>query len=184
MQNIQNAGLLVLLCAPACAYASACWEDAAKRYDVPAQLLLAIARVESNLNPYALNRSHFHRTGSYDIGLMQINSSYLRSLARYGIHERDLMDACTNIHIGAWLLARSFEQHGATWDGVGAYNAACTQLKGAACQQARSRYAWQVYRHLPSLRWELSQIATASATQPIKVADAGAGYILAARVTP
>ena len=182
MRNFQNAGLLLLLCAPA--YAAACWEDAAERYHVPAQLLIAIARVESNLNPHAINRSHFHRTGSYDIGLMQINSSNLRSLSRYGIRERDLMDACTNIHIGAWLLARSIEQNGTTWDGVGAYNAACTELKGASCQQARSKYAWLVYRHLPSMRPGLSEIATATATFPSGVARTGAERILAARVTP
>jgi soluble lytic murein transglycosylase-like protein len=182
MRNLQNAGLLLLLCAPA--YACACWDDAAERYRVPAQLLIAIARVESNLNPHAINRSHFHRTGSYDIGLMQINSSNLRSLAQYGIREHDLMDACTNIHIGAWLLAHSFEQYGTTWDGVGAYNAACTQLKGASCLRARSRYAWLVYRNLPSMRSELSEIATATATLPSKVAGTGAGHMLAARVTP
>ena len=182
MHSLQNAGLPFLLCAPA--YASACWDDAAERYHLPAELLIAIARVESNLNPHAVNRSHFHRTGSYDIGLMQINSSNLRSLAQYGIRERDLMNACTNIHVGAWLLAHSFEQHGATWDGVGAYNAACTQLKGASCQQARSRYAWLVYRHLPSQRPGMSEIATAAATLPSKTAGTGAGRVLAARVTP
>lgn len=182
MRNLQNAGLLLLLCAPA--YASACWDDAAERYHVPAKLLIAIARVESNLNPNAVNRSHFHRTGSYDIGLMQINSSNLRSLAQYGIRGRDLMDACTNIHIGAWLLAHSFEQHGTTWDGVGAYNAACTQLKGASCLQARSRYAWLVYRHLPSHRSGMSEIASATAMLSRKAARTGAGKILVARVTP
>lgn len=148
MRSIQTVGLLLLFCAPA--QARACWEQAAQRYGVSAQLLYAIARVESHLNPQAINRSHHARTGSYDIGLMQINSSHLRMLARQGIRERDLYDACTNIHVGAWLLADSFSRHGATWDGVGAYNAACTQLKGTACQSARAKYAWRVYQQLSS----------------------------------
>ena len=72
MRLAQLAGLAVLAIMPVWAWA--CWEDAAQRYGVPANLLYAMARVESNLNRKAVNRSHIQRTGSYDIGLMQINS--------------------------------------------------------------------------------------------------------------
>lgn len=128
----------------------ACWQEAADRYRLPVELLVAIARVESNLDPRAVNRSHLHRTGSYDIGLMQINSSHLPQLARWGISEAQLLEPCTNLHVGAWILARSVARHGLSWEAVGAYNAACTQLKGEACTRARVSYARKVAQHLPS----------------------------------
>jgi len=175
-------GLCLLLTSPL--HALACWDQAAQRYGVPAQLLIAIARVESDLNPHAVNRVNGQRNASFDIGLMQINSSNLPTLAQYGIHEADLFDACTNIHVGAWLLAKSFERNGVTWNGLGAYNAACTKLKGENCRRARIKYAWLVYRQLTPQRSRQRQFDISNATRASGSASPKVPLILASRVFP
>ncbi len=125
---------------------AACWDAAAKVYGVDPWLLYGIAKVESSLDPYAMNLSHLQRTGSYDIGLMQINSRNLPSLAVVGIAPEHLWDSCTSIYVGARILREKIDRHGEIWEAVGAYNASCTRLKGAACSKARMDYAWKVYR--------------------------------------
>ena len=161
----------------------ACWSDAEQLYGVSSHLLYAVARAESDLQSGALNLTHRTRTSTYDIGLMQINSSHLSKLASLGISESDLLEPCTNIMVGAWLLADSFARRGVSWDAVGAYNAACTQLKGEDCAAARSRYAWRVYRRLPgeSAKQPLPQQAAGASRTP-SAPPAPAPFILSARV--
>ena len=181
MQLVILVGWILSLCVPLRGWA--CWDEAAERHGVEAALLYAIARVESNLDPKAVNRSHLQRTGSYDIGLMQINSSHLRRLARHGITEAQLFDPCTNIQVGAWLLADSFARHGVTWNAVGAYNAACSQLEGEACSAARAAFAWKVYRRLPANTAQRSG-PEAPDRAASAVVPTGTPMLMAARVAP
>lgn len=179
MRLPQFSALAILASTPI--WALACWDDAAQRYGVSAKLLYAIARVESNLNPKAVNRTHIERTGSYDIGLMQINSGHLSALSRHGIREADLYEPCTNIQVGAWLLSDLFSRHGATWDAVGAYNASCSQLKEGACTKARTQYAWRVYRQLAMQR--SGQVVTS--TRLVKQTNPGETLaLISVRIAP
>jgi soluble lytic murein transglycosylase-like protein len=135
----RRATLLMLVLAASTPAAHACWEEAGRKYGINPWLLVAIARTESGLNPRAVNRGNGN--GSYDVGLMQINSAWLPTLRNYGIDEERLFEPCTNITVGAWILAQNMRRLGATWEAVGAYN--------AASRDKRVRYAASVYRNLP-----------------------------------
>ncbi|CAB3770804.1 hypothetical protein LMG29542_06446 [Paraburkholderia humisilvae] len=112
-----------------------CLDDAAAFHHINAKVVRAIAQVESGMRPMAVNRNS---NGSTDIGLMQINSWWLPRLARYGIHKRDLYDACTSAYVGAWIVSKNIRQFGPTWEAVGAYN--------ATSRDKRRAYAQKVYR--------------------------------------
>ena len=153
----------VVACAPAAA--ATCWRHAAQRHGVSSELLVAIARAESALDPRAENRSHVTVTGTVDRGYMQINTAP-RVLHRLGVRAEQLFEPCLNIDIGARILAEKFARHGNSWEAVGAYNASCSVLTGPDCQRARARYAWRVYRQLLLQRVRPLPVARSAASAP------------------
>lgn len=97
----------------------ACWNEVAQKYGVNPYLLGAIAKQESNFNA---NLIRFNSNGTRDIGVMQINSVWLPTLTKYGITEQQLLDPCTNLSVGAWILRQHQEKYGNTWEAVGVYH--------------------------------------------------------------
>jgi soluble lytic murein transglycosylase-like protein len=98
-----------------------CFDDAGRKYAIAPQLLRAIARVESGGNPSAMHRD---TDGTFDVGLMQINSSQFPSLRQRGITpEMLLTQPCLNVDVGASILAGMVRRHGFTWRAVGSYAA-------------------------------------------------------------
>ncbi len=119
-----------------------CFETAAKRYNVEVPLLLAIAQNESAMNPQATN---INTDKSQDSGLMQINDLWLDTLGEFGIDRPLLLsDPCTNIYVGAWILAQNIQRYGYNWEAVGAYNAGHRRTQGA--KKRRYSYAIKVQK--------------------------------------
>ena len=131
---------LLIWVTPLNALSSGCFNLAAERYNVSSVLLQAIAQQESGGRAHAVG---FNPNGTRDIGLMQINSSWLPTLARHGIAERDLYDPCVNTLVGAWILSNNFARLGYTTQALGAYN--------AASPHKRERYAQQVLQRMAPL---------------------------------
>lgn len=134
--------LALTLFFPLAAY-SHCFDLASSRYGIHPDLLRAISKVESNGNVKATNRNS---NKSRDIGHMQINSSWLPTLKRYGITEQSLFDPCTNTFVGAWVLARNFKELGYNWNAIGAYN--------AKSPKKRKIYAKKIAAALKTIREE------------------------------
>lgn len=132
---------MLMACAPAHADLGACFENAAQRRHLDVNLLLAIGHVESRYRPWEINT----HTGA--IGVMQIMPFHLKWLQRYGIDRSDLLDGCTNINVGAFLLADFIRMYGHTWRAVGAYGAGIAPDKESA-RIAYAQLVAQAYEHL------------------------------------
>lgn len=96
-----------------------CINQAAVAYHVPATLILAIMRKENGRNGQAVRNNN----GTHDLGIMQINTRWLPTLAKYGYTKQDLQfNACKNVMVGTWILAGSLANGKTAWSGVGNYH--------------------------------------------------------------
>lgn len=120
-----------------------CFSTASAKFKIDHRLLKAIAEVESGMNPTAIGYNRKEgKVLSEDLGLMQINTSWLKVLEPMGITRHELLaNPCQNIHVGAWILAKNIAQNGVNWTSVGAYNAGFKN----ANEPFRMRYAKKVY---------------------------------------
>ena len=116
-----------------------CFEEAGEEYGISPELLWAIAKTESGFNVSAV---HYNANGSFDYGLMQVNSSWYRELGKERwVH---LNDGCYNVKVGAWILSQCIKRYGYTWMAVGCYN--------GVSQDKKVQYANRIYRTLKKTR--------------------------------
>ena len=124
-----------------------CFDEAARLYGVNPNLLRSIAKIESNYNPSAVNRNS---NGSSDLGIMQINSSWIKTM---GLDYQELLkNPCYNVMTGAKILKKCVDKHGYTWEAIGCYNAVSPHV--------RVKYSWKVFNELS--RGHVSNNSTAS----------------------
>lgn len=121
-----------------------CWERAGTTYSIDPLLLVAIAKVESNMRSDAIN---VNRNGTQDIGLMQVNSMHLPAFREKGISKQKLLEPCPSVMAGAEILSGFIKRHGYGWEAVGAYNAGSAPER-AGLRRSYIRKIWGQYARL------------------------------------
>ena len=95
---------------------SFCFKQAGQTYGISPQLIEAIAYQESAFDPVAINHN---RNGSFDYGVMQINSWWFETLGKK--RWQALSDPCFNVMVGTWILRDCIDRYGYTWDCLSCY---------------------------------------------------------------
>lgn len=131
------------------------------KFGIPRALAMAIARQESGMHPFAVNvagkslhhssasaalktaQQAMNRGQSFDVGLMQINSLWIR---KYNIPLRLLFDPGSNVYVGCWILRQEIDRHGMTWKAVGRYHSPTDTRANA--------YAMRIKQHLKNILHE------------------------------
>lgn len=129
------------------------FQSASRAANIPAELVKAIAAVESDMHPWAVNvagRGYFCKTKvealsiarearrsgrSFDVGLMQVNNWWLK---RRGVSLEDALEPSVNIPLGVWILKQEIDRLGSVRAAVGAYH--------SPNPRRASRYADKVMR--------------------------------------
>lgn len=140
MLKISSFCIIILLLITASAQAEQlCFAEAGSEYSINPQILKAIAKVESNFNPRAVN---WNKNGTYDFGIMQINSSWYYALGKDWW--MTLGDPCSNIKGGAKILSGCMKKYGYSWEAIGCYN--------SQTPSKRDKYALSVFKQLQSIQ--------------------------------
>lgn len=107
----------------------------AEEFSLQPEILEAVAEHESGRNPWALNiegRSFYpvsrdealmiiekNKEKSFDVGLMQVNSYWIR---KYGLSIPEVLEPDGNVRLGAWILRYCLDEYGYNWRAIGAYH--------------------------------------------------------------
>ncbi len=97
-----------------------CSVTASIKYDVPANIILAVAELENGKSgQYRRNKN-----GSEDVGIMQFNSNYLLELSVYGITSKDVAQAgCYPYELATWRLRKHIlHDKGDLWTNAANYH--------------------------------------------------------------
>lgn len=93
---------------------------AAVKYELPANIVLAVAGQENGKPGQWVK----NKNGTHDVGPMQFNTGYLADLAKYGITAQDVAKpGCYPFELAAWRIrGHVLNDHGDLWTRVANYH--------------------------------------------------------------
>ena len=102
-----------------------CSITAAVKYQIPANIVLAVAEKEAGKPGQWVRNAN----GTHDVGPMQFNTAYLRDLAGYGITPDDVAAAgCYAFDLAAWRLRQHIKKdRGDLWTRAANYHSRTPQ---------------------------------------------------------
>lgn len=145
---------VLMLSTPALAFEKL-FQAHCKKAGVPKEIALAIAKQESALNPLCINvagedfwpatrkeaediiRKAQAKDLSYDVGLMQINSQWIK---QWKLDPTTLLNPEVNIRYGLRILKEEIMRHGMNWRAVARYH--------SPNPERGRRYAMMVYNRM------------------------------------
>jgi hypothetical protein len=139
-----------------------CSISAAVKYQVPANIVLAIAEKERG-KPWQWT---INKNGTQDVGSMQFNTAYIADLARYGITTSDVAAAgCYSFELAAWRLRQHlFKDNGDLWTRAANYHSRTAQYNHVyRADLIRKAAKWADWL---DARFETLNMFRASPTQP------------------
>lgn len=106
-----------------------CSITAAVKYEVPVNIVLAVAEKEGGKPGQWVRNSN----NTYDVGPMQFNTTYLSDLARYGITANHVEQAgCYAFDLAAWRLRMHIKNDkGDVWTKASNFHSYTPQLNAA-----------------------------------------------------
>ncbi len=114
-----------------------CINEAAIEYRVPAKLIISVLNVERG----RVGMAQKNKNGTYDLGPLQINTSWWPMLYKYHVTPKEVQyNPCTNVKIGAWILASSIANGQNLLSGVGDYHSHTPRYNQTYTQQVRIAY--------------------------------------------
>lgn len=86
-----------------------CSVEAAIHYDMPADLIYGVSLTEGGSSESKVRNSN----GTFDLGYMQFNTAYLKSLSNKGVKAEDVTKKnCYPFHLAAWRIKNHLAEPG------------------------------------------------------------------------
>lgn len=106
---------------------AACLMLAAQTYQVPPAVMVGIMHVEGGRVGQQVGPNS---NGTYDLGPMQVNTSWVPTLARaWRVDPKTAQrlvrdDGCVNVRVAAWILKQKIDGAGSLYKGIAHYHSA------------------------------------------------------------